>query len=244
MNPASHGLLSLILVTGLLLAAGCAGTSPESPTVQKTPYVAGTTPAGTVPLMLTGVPDVRQAEYYSCGASSFQAVMNYYGKNSVECDLRMMLNTTPSHGTYPWDMVRVAEQQGFTAEWKENLTLNDLELALQEGTPVIIDGQRFMEANSTWEDTWNWGHFMVVIGLDERYVYLEDPFLLGSRLKMTREDFVASWHDYETELPASPDAKKYSHLGVFIRGTPPKVRPAFVGPTEIPAFVLPVPTTP
>jgi hypothetical protein len=41
---------------------------------------------------------------------------------------------------------------------------------------------------------------MVVIGLDDRHVYLEDPFLPGSRLAMTREDFVASWHDYESEL--------------------------------------------
>ncbi|MCX6689875.1 MAG: hypothetical protein NTZ39_09360 [Methanoregula sp.] len=35
---------------------------------------------------------------------------------------------------------------------------------------------------------------------------------------------------YETELPVSPDAKKYYHLGVFIRGTPPAERPEFVGP--------------
>jgi len=83
---------------------------------------------------------------------------------------------------------------------------------------------------------------MVVIGLDDRNVYLEDPFLLGSRLAMTREDFVTSWHDYESELPVPPGAKKYYHLGVFIRGTPPAVRPDFVGPYVMPAFVGPVPT--
>ena len=244
MNPSSYGLLSLILVTGLLLSAGCAGTSPASPAVQKTLDATGTTPAGTVPLMLTGIPDVRQAEYYSCGASSFQAVMNYYGKNSLECDIRSMLNTTPSHGTLPWDMVRVAQQQGFDAEWKENCTLDDLASALSQGTPIIIDGQRFMDPNSTWENTWSAGHYMVVIGMDDRAVYLEDPFLLGSRLRMTREEFLASWHDYEADMPLPPGAKKYYHLGVFIRGTPPSERPEFVGPSEIPAFVLPVPTTP
>lgn len=239
----SNGFFPLIIIITLILAAGCTGTPPSSPAAQALPVTTGTAPAGTMPVMLTGVPDVRQAEYYSCGASSFQAVMNYYGKNSVESDLRTMLNTTPAHGTYPWDMVRVARQQGFDAEWKENLTLNDLESALRQGTPVIIDGQRFPDKNSTWENTWAWGHFMVVIGLDDHYVYLEDPFLLGSRLMMTREDFIASWHDYETELPAPHDAKKYYHIGVFIRGTPPAVRPACVGPLEIPDFVLPNATT-
>jgi len=243
MSTVLYGFFSLFIITCLLFAAGCAGTPSSSSAVQKIPDATGTTSAGTVSVMLTGVPDVRQAEYYSCGASSFQAVMSYYGKNSVECDLRMMLNTTPTHGTYPWDMVRVAKHQGFDAEWKENLTLNDLESALRQGTPVIIDGQRFQDQNSTWENTWSWGHYMVVIGLDDRHVYLEDPFLLGSRLEMTREDFVASWHDYETELPAPPYAKRYYHLGVFIRGTPPSVRPEFVGPTVIPTFVLPVPAT-
>ncbi len=61
-------------------------------------------------------------------------------------------------------------------------------------------GQRFLAPNSSWDDIWDAGHYMVVIGLDDRNVYLEDPFLPGSRLAMTREDFVASWHDYESEL--------------------------------------------
>jgi uncharacterized protein len=192
--------------------------------------------------MLTGVPDVRQAENYSCGASSFQAVMGYYGKNSMEADLRTMLNTTPSHGTYPWDMVRGAQRVGFDAEWRENLTLADLRASLSAGVPVIIDGQRFIAPNSSWEDTWTAGHYMVVFGLDDRNVYLEDPFLFGSRLNMTHEDFIASWHDYESELPVPPGAKKYYHLGVFIRGTPPTERPEFVGPLVMPVFVQLAPT--
>ena len=132
---------------------------------------------------------------------------------------------------------------GFDAEWKENLTLNDLESALRQGTPVIIDGQRFMDPNSTWENDWTSGHYMVVIGLDDQNVYLEDPFLLGSRLNMTHKDFIASWHDYESEIPVPPDAKKYYHLGVFIRGIPPAERPEFVGPLVMPAWVPLAPRT-
>ena len=235
--------LLLCILICILFTAGCTGTAPSSPAVQTSPAAVTTIPAGTGPVMLAGVPDVRQAEFYSCGASAFQAVMNYYGKDSYESDLRAMLNTSPTHGTYPWDMVRVAQQQGFDAEWKENLTVNDLEASLRNGVPVIIDGQRFRAPDGTWENSWTAGHYMVVYGLDEENVYLEDPYLLGTRLNMTHKDFIASWHDYESELPVPPDAKKYYHVGVFIRGTPPTERPEFIGPLVMPPSVEPVPGT-
>jgi len=195
------------------------------------------------PTFLTGVPDVRQAEYYSCGASSFQAVLCYWGFDYFETDLRTLLNTTPGHGTYPWDMVRVAESLGLEAEWRDNLTLADLETSIQDGVPVIIDAQRWRESGKTWEDSWAAGHYMVVIGIDNRSVYLEDPALLGTRLAMDRDDFLQSWHDYEGELSAGAAAPTYYRLGVFIRGESPAVHPAFatweVMPIFMPAADLP-----
>jgi predicted double-glycine peptidase len=112
---------------------------------------------------------------------------------------------------------------------------------------VIIDAQRFLEPNSTWENTWDSGHYMVVIGLDDQNVYLEDPYILGSRLNMTHDDFIASWHDYESDFPVPSGARKYYHLGIFIRGNPPTIRPAFIGPqvtVQYIPYVTYVPTTP
>lgn len=188
-------------------------------------------------VILTGIPDVRQAEHFSCGAASMQAVLAYYGMDSYEADLRVMLKTAPNHGTYPWDMVAAAKQLGFEAEWKENLTFDDIKTSLQQGIPVITDSQRFRGTDGTFENNWDSGHYMVAIGIDDQYIYLEDPDLLGSRLKMTRSDFEKSWHDYETELPAPPDAKKYYNLGVFIKGTPPAQRPEFVDASTMPPHV-------
>ncbi|OGC11555.1 hypothetical protein A3K48_03490 [candidate division WOR-1 bacterium RIFOXYA12_FULL_52_29] len=192
--------------------------------------------------MLKGVPDVRQAEHFSCGAASFQAVMNYYGLDSFESDLRIRLGTSATHGTYPWDMVRVAKQLGFDAEWKENLSLNDLEAALRQGIPVIVDAQRYTAPNTSWKDSWlpEAGHYMVVIGMDDQNVYLEDPYLLGSRLVMPRQDFSDCWHGFESAMPLPSNAKKYYHVGIIIRGTPPaKARPEFIGPRVQPAMVQP-----
>jgi predicted double-glycine peptidase len=240
MKSALYGFLSFILITCLLLAAGCAGTSPLSPATQNTPSATSTVPAGTTAIMLTGVPDVRQAEYYSCGASSLQAVLSYYGINSYETDLRTMVNASPTHGTYSWDIVRAAKEMGFSAEWKENVTLNDLESALRQGTPVIIRAERIKASNDTWTTTWGVGHYMVVYGLDDQNVYLEDPYLLGSRLVMTRDDFVACWHSYDTEIPVPPDATKHYHEAVFIRGTPAAAQPEYTSPLVWRAIVRPV----
>jgi predicted double-glycine peptidase len=193
------------------------------------------------PVILAGVPDIRQAEYYSCGAASMQAVLCYWSLDAFETDLRLYLNTTPVHGTYPWDMVRVAEDLGLEAEWKDNLTIADLEASLRDGVPVIIDGQRFREPNKTWEESWAAGHYMVVIGVDDRSVYLEDPAVLGVRLVMDRDEFMQSWHDYEAELPIGPDSPKYYGVGVFIRGEAPAEWPAFVAWDWPLAWVPPAP---
>lgn len=179
-------------------------------------------------IMLTGVPDVRQAEYYSCGAAAFQAILSYYGISSFETDLRTMLKTSSTHGTYSWDMVDLAKQLGFDAEWKEDVSLADVEFALAQGIPVITRSQPMKDPSDTrWENEWGVGHYMVVFGMDPQNVYLEDPYLIGLRRVMSRDDFIASWHSYDTEVPIPPDARKVYHEAVFIRGTPPASRPEF-----------------
>lgn len=184
------------------------------------------------PVMLSGVPDVMQSQSWSCGAGSFRAVLNYYGISAIESGVISLLNTTPSHGTYPWDMVNASEKLGFSGEWRENLTLADVHASLEQGVPVIIDGQRFKDANKTWDDTWDTGHYMVIYGLDNETVYLEDPAVQGSRLAIPRDTFVSLWHDYESELPVPADAHKYYHIGVFIRGTVPSDRPEYINITD------------
>jgi len=60
----------------------------------------------------------------------------------------------------------------------------------------IVDAQPRKEPNKTWEETWAMGHYMVVIGVDDRSVYLEDPDLIRMRPVMDRDEFVQVWHDY------------------------------------------------
>ncbi|MHC9540555.1 MAG: cysteine peptidase family C39 domain-containing protein [Vulcanimicrobiota bacterium] len=194
--------------------AASTDTAASAPGIQQAEQNGPNMPAiiDTPPTDLLPVPDTRQSVDYSCGASAFQAVLMYYGEEYMESTLMNMLGTT-TNGTTPKDIVRVANDLGYNAELKENLTIEDLEASVKKGVPVIVDGQAWRDGedlDKPWGNVWESGHYMVVIGTDKKNVYLEDPSLLGSKGVIPREEFMERWHDY--------DDKKYYQMGIFITG--------------------------
>jgi predicted double-glycine peptidase len=177
---------------------------------------------GTTNLALFSMPDTRQSTEYSCGAAAMQAVLGYWGRDIGEEDVREMLNTNEVSGTYPDDIIRVAKALGLQAEYKENMSMADLENYVAEGIPVIVDCQAWRSVsqyNESWADTWYNGHWLVVIGIDENNVTLEDPYILGDRGIMSREEFAARWHNVRGL--DETDTGKQIHMGVAIRGEKP-----------------------
>jgi predicted double-glycine peptidase len=175
---------------------------------------------------LSNMPDTRQSTEYSCGAAALQAVLGYWGRDIGEKDLMELLNTDPESGTYPDDIIRVARQMGLEAEYGENLTLADIEDSLQEGKPVMIDCQAWKsvsEFNDSWAVVWNNGHWMVIIGLDNKNVYFEDPYILGSRGFMSRQEFLERWHN-PRGLDES-DLVEQIHMGIAIYTDKPTSHP-------------------
>jgi len=171
---------------------------------------------------LLPVPDTRQSTEYSCGASALQATLMYYGEEYGEQELMTMLGTT-YNGTNPRDIARVARELGFQVELREQCTLEDLEKSIRNRVPVIVSGQAWREGDDLkkpWSEVWESGHYMVIIGLDEKNVYFEDPSLLGSKGFMPRDEFQERWHDV--------DEKKYLQLGIFISGKKPAPPPPFM----------------
>jgi predicted double-glycine peptidase/uncharacterized membrane protein len=169
----------------------------------------------------------RQSTEYSCGASALQAVLSYWGKDVEEQELMQRLHTSPETGTYVGDIVRVAREFGFNAEVKEDLTLPELHAALTKDMPVIVCGQawrsRENSAKSAQED-WEDDHYFVVLGMDNKYVYYQDPFAKRGNAFVSHRLFEESWHNVRGIT--SSDKKKQIHLGVLISGdTPPRRHP-------------------
>ncbi len=183
---------------------------------------------GTLNLALFSMPDTRQSTEYSCGAAAMQAVLGYYGRDIGEEDIREMLNTNEESGTYPDDIIRVAYALGLQAEYKENMTMADLEEYVAQGMPVIVDCQAWRSVsqyNESWADTWYNGHWLVVIGIDENNVTLEDPYILGARGLMPREEFEVRWHNVRGL--DETDTGKQIHMGIAVRGEQPATTSGF-----------------
>jgi uncharacterized protein len=169
----------------------------------------------------------RQSTEYSCGASALQAVLSYWGKDVEEQELMQRLNTSPETGTYVGDIMRVARELGFDAEVKEDLSLSDLHAAMAKGIPVIVCGQAWRsreQSDKSPQEDWEDDHYVVVMGMDNKYVYYQDPFVKRGNAFVSHRIFEESWHNVRG-ITAS-DKKKQIHLGVFISGdTPPRRHP-------------------
>lgn len=149
------------------------------------------------PPKLLPLPDVRQATTYTCGVASLQSLLAYWGKGGdwTEKEYAKELGTTAKDGTDPRPIVRLAHRYGLRAEYRENMTLGDLEKSVRAGKPVMVTYQAYREGSKPWKDDWIDGHYSVVIGMDSKYVYLEDPSMLGSRGFIPRAEFEERWHD-------------------------------------------------
>lgn len=173
-----------------------------------------------VPARLLRMPDVRQTTDYSCGPSALQAVLGYYGEEHFERDLMELCQADPEQGTPPARLAEAARQLGFQAEVRQHMTLQDLETSVEQGVPVIIAAQawRLEEQKQTpWSQIWDSGHWMVVVGLDDKQVYFEDPSIQGSLGTIPREEFLHRWHDI--------DDKPFIQGGVLISGKTPSPPP-------------------
>lgn len=191
-----------------------------------------------LPMILPSVPDLRQTTDYSCGASALQAVLVYWGIDSQETALIDQLNSTPEMGTSPENITAVATSFGLKAKTVENMSITDLKQYLQKKVPVIIDAQAWngeYDQNGNWIDmppadwstVWEDGHYMVVIGLDDKNVYLEDPSLIGTRGYIPIDEFVSRWHDYRGGTGPDDPIMNTSHLGIIITGSAPAEYPAY-----------------
>lgn len=178
---------------------------------------------------LLNVPDVRQPSNYTSGPTALQAVLAYYGTDVAVDELINQTNTT-ENGTLPDNLAQAARQKGFNAEIKENMTLQDLQQNINQGKPVIIDIQAWRSSNTTtgnWTDDQSDGHYMVVIGIDNQNVYLEDPAILGSRGYIPLQEFLERWHNTFINNKTVNNTTK-NHQGIIITGMEPSTPSLYI----------------
>lgn len=175
-------------------------------------------------IKVINIPDVRQSTEYTCGVSSLQAVLGYWGIEYREGTLAQMACSNSESGTPPGNIVSVAKTLGFDAEVKQRCTIADIEKWIEAGIPVIVDIQAWKDAGDTssWRESWENGHYVVAIGYDEKNIYFEEPSILGAIGFTSKSEFLDRWHDYEGNPPFDPQSSKITeNLAIVIKGHRP-----------------------
>ena len=171
-----------------------------------------------LPAGALAVPLVRQATSYSCGAAALQSVLAYWGAyDGGESGLYALLATTPKDGTDPVHLASGAVHFGLKAELREGMTLDELRRLLDSGDTVILDLQAWRVAGATvsWQDDWEDGHYVVLVGMDAKNAYVMDPSTLGRYAWLPLTELEERWHDYEDR---DGPIRRYLRLGIVIRG--------------------------
>lgn len=132
-----------------------------------------------------------------CGPASLKMVLDYYGVSRTEEELAKLCGITVDLGTNDQSLKRVAEKFGFEVKIKNFSSFEDIKEWLNKKVPVIVDWFTRGRADYDESEVAD-GHYSVVVGLDEEFIYLQDPEI-GKLRKIKREDFMRVWFDFTGE---------------------------------------------
>ena len=129
-----------------------------------------------------------------CGPASLKIVLEYYGINKSEDELSQLCKFKEGLGVDDKGIKSAAEKLGLKVKIKNNSSFKDIEKWLKKETPVIVDW--FTKGRTDYGDSSTAdGHYSVVMGLDDNFIYLQDPEL-GAMRKIERNNFMRVWFDF------------------------------------------------
>lgn len=132
-----------------------------------------------------------------CGPASLKIVLEYFGTNKSEDELAGLCKHKKGLGIDDRGIRIAAEKIGFKVKIKNNSSFKDIEKWLKKEVPVIVDW--FTKGRTDYGDSSTAdGHYSVVMGLDDEFIYLQDPEL-GSMRKIERSSFMRVWFDFKGE---------------------------------------------
>ena len=130
-----------------------------------------------------------------CGPASLKMVFDYYGYDKSEKDIAEMCGTTDELGTNVEGIQKAVEEMGLRSEIKDNSSFEEIQKWLGKKVPVIVNW--FTRGRIDYpEESVPDGHYSVVVGLDEEFIYLQDPEI-GKLRKIEKDDFMKVWFDFK-----------------------------------------------
>jgi len=183
---------------------------------------------GVTPIKILKFPEARQATNFSCGASSVQAVLYYYGIDIREDKLIKIFDAKSTdivHSGIDPDILKEKLEQlwGLKVDMRE-MTLEEVKNYVDKDIPVILAIQAWRGEDAAIEKTdysneYKDGHYVVAIGYSDKHMIFEEPSILGNRGYLSFEELEERWHDCDYR------GNKYEHLGLAVYGKKPTYNP-------------------
>jgi len=143
-------------------------------------------------------PELVQTYDYDCGAKALQAVLAYYGIEKHEDILMIAAKTNKEHGTATIDIEKVLRSYDLKFDSK-SMSPKDLRQYVEKKIPVFVLLQAWNDQTSAYTDDTNDGHWVVVIGYDNKKLYFEDPYTFV-RTFLADDELILRWHAEENGL--------------------------------------------
>ena len=120
-----------------------------------------------------------------CGPASLKMVLEYYGVNKSEKELARLCKHKISKGVSAENILKAAKKLGMKGFIKDFSEISDIKkYVIGKKIPVIVDWFSVDE-----------GHYSVVIGIDKKNIYLQDPEL-GRIRTLGIGSFKRVWFDF------------------------------------------------
>lgn len=133
-----------------------------------------------------------------CGPASLKIVLDYYGIGKSEKELAKLCQHDKDFGVDDEKIKRTAESLGFRVKIKNNSNFKDIEKWLDKKVPVVVNW--FTKGRQDYsESEVADGHYSVAAGLDDKYIYIQDPEI-GKIRRLKRDDFMKVWFDFKGEF--------------------------------------------
>jgi ABC-type bacteriocin/lantibiotic exporter with double-glycine peptidase domain len=134
-----------------------------------------------------------------CGPAVVKMILDFYKIDKSEAEIATQLNNDLKLGTTAETIKEFLESLDFSVEIKNFSEYEDIQKWLDQGVPVIVDW--FTRGRLDYpEDSVSEGHYSIIVGLDDQFIYLQDPEV-GRLRKISREEFMYVWFDYNGLRP-------------------------------------------
>ncbi|MCL4303972.1 MAG: C39 family peptidase [Anaerolineae bacterium] len=142
-------------------------------------------------LVHLAVPHVQQQQPGECLAACAQMILTYLAIPVSYQKLLKLLRVKSGIGT-PVAHLRSLKQLRVEAVYQQG-NFDELAIHLRQGHPCIV----FLKTGelSYWPEATD--HAVVVVGLDEEYIYVNDPAFPDAPLQVDRGEFDLAWLEWD-----------------------------------------------